>query len=117
MVLIIERGTGGLEEGDRVMMVRERGSGESELVHHPVGLHAFGGPTFVEDKGLLEANALVLVSGVDGSICACGLPKSSPSHSIWPCAVPVLSISWAVEVPFLLSSCCKLFRFFIFYFF
>lgn len=82
---------------------------QPKFMHHPVCFDSFGSSSSVEDERFLQADAFGSFRGVYRSISSSGLPKPGSCDSVWPCAVPIFPVSWAVEVPFLLPSCRQLF--------
>jgi len=82
---------------------RRRRRGETELVHHPVGLGAPAGAAAVVDEGLLEPEALAAGAAVYGLVDAGGLPEAGAGDAVGPDAVPVLAATQAEEVAFFVS--------------
>ena len=73
-------------------------------MHHPIGFGAFSSASTVVDQGFLQANALIgCFNRIYRLVNACGFPKSGPCDSIRPYAVPILSPSYAEEVPLSIS--------------
>lgn len=76
-------------------------------MHHPVSFHAFGGSASVEHEGLLEADALGTIGGVDRPVSPGRLPEPRSSDPVWTRTVPVFAVSGAVEVPLFLTGSCQ----------
>ena len=73
-------------------------------MHDPVGLDALGRLALVEDEGLLDADVVAGRSGEDGLVGAGGLPVPRAGGAVGACAVGVLAVPRAEEVPFVLAE-------------
>lgn len=74
-------------------------------MHHPISFRPFSSTSTIVNKCFLKANAFISFTSIwiNRFINSCGLPKSTPSYSIWPYTILVFPPSLAIKIPFFIS--------------